>query len=238
MIASAAPNPLASPPAGLGLSAAVAADLERLFADAPALRKSGPDPEVREPRRRRARSRPAEGRSLRHAGVGALAGAVLVGLLAGLVLQRPAPKAAEAKATAPPTYAGVYPEGMPAAAPLRPPTALIQPVSVTAPPAQNAAPARKPRAAKGQACGRRCGYDQVLAADRRLRQTYDEAVRAGVPRAVLRDYRDDWSRARRRSSDDPRKLVARYADLRTELERQTARQLRRRAAERISMAER
>jgi hypothetical protein len=225
----------AAPAAGQSLSVTVAADLERVFAEAPALRRSDADRARDEPGRRR-RRRSAEAPGLRHAGAGVLAGAVLVGLLVGLVLQRPAPKAVEAAqpVQATPVYASAYPEGMPIATPLplaATPVEPVQPAVVAAPP-RPLPKARPPRrAAAGQACGRSCSYDEVMAADRRLRQSYREAVRAGVPHGVLVSYRDDWSRARRRS-DDPRALVARYGDLRADLERE----IRRRGDERVATA--
>lgn len=57
-----------------------------------------------------------------------------------------------------------------------------------------------------------------MAADRRLRRAYASAVRAGAPRSVLIDYRDDWQRLRRRAPREPRLVAARYDQMASELQ--------------------
>jgi uncharacterized protein YecT (DUF1311 family) len=62
-----------------------------------------------------------------------------------------------------------------------------------------------------------CMRPQVLDADRQLRDAYQEAVRAGVDRSVLSNYRRQWSKLRGRANSDPRSVTGGY--------RQMARQL-------------
>ena len=64
-----------------------------------------------------------------------------------------------------------------------------------------------------------CSYAQVDAADRRLRDAYDGAVRAGVPRGEIIAARDRWSAARHRAAHDPLGLVADYGDIADDLDR-------------------
>jgi len=84
--------------------------------------------------------------------------------------------------------------------------------------------AHPPRAS--HAC---CAYAEVDAADRRLRDAYDEAVRSGVPRGEIMAARDRWSVARRRGVHDPLGLVADYRDIADDLNRAS-----RRASSRVS----
>jgi len=56
-----------------------------------------------------------------------------------------------------------------------------------------------------------------MAADDRLRDAYDAAVRAGVDRRTLIDVRSDWKRLRGRANRDPQALIRGYALLTQEL---------------------
>jgi hypothetical protein len=70
-------------------------------------------------------------------------------------------------------------------------------------------------------CGadRHCDRREVLAADRRLRRAYAAAVKAGVARPVLVEYRDDWARLRRRAPREPARVVSGYGRMASALER-------------------
>lgn len=63
----------------------------------------------------------------------------------------------------------------------------------------------------------RCMRPQILAADRQLRDAYDDAVRAGVERQVLVHYRRQWSIMRQRAISDPRSVAAGYRQMAEEL---------------------
>ena len=65
-----------------------------------------------------------------------------------------------------------------------------------------------------------------MAADDRLRDAYQAAVRAGVDRNTLVDVRGDWKRLRGRANRDPQALIRGYALLTQEL-RAEARRVRR-----------
>lgn len=57
-----------------------------------------------------------------------------------------------------------------------------------------------------------------MAADARLRHAYADAVDAGVPRPILRDYRNRWSSLRRRAPAQPDLVTSRYHELAAELD--------------------
>jgi hypothetical protein len=228
------------------LSSVVAADLEAVFLKAPSLRKnagSADDLAARTPVRRKIFAFP-EKRTSRSspATLGVIAAAALVGLGAGAMMKRSVASAA-GPATAAQTVPSYYVSTLPApppirldAEPIRMPVAASAPIiSETGAQASKAKakPARTTKAAaasrsrtedSGAACGQSrrsanaCRYDQVLAADRRLRQVYQRAVRAGVSHAVLVDYRDAWSQASRRAAKNPQSAVRRYEALGEELE--------------------
>ena len=50
-----------------------------------------------------------------------------------------------------------------------------------------------------------------------MRDAYDDAVRAGVPRDILVDVRSDWKRLRGRANRDPQALIRGYSLLTQEL---------------------
>lgn len=60
----------------------------------------------------------------------------------------------------------------------------------------------------------------VIQADRHLRNVYETAIRRGVPRAVLIDYRDRWADLRERDTDDPVRLIQSYGALAYDLGRE------------------
>jgi hypothetical protein len=63
-----------------------------------------------------------------------------------------------------------------------------------------------------------------MAADARLRRAYAAAERAGVANAALADYRDEWSRLRRRAPRQPALVAARYRRMAAELNHMAARE--------------
>lgn len=64
-----------------------------------------------------------------------------------------------------------------------------------------------------------CIYRDVTIADARLRSAYDHAYRSGVPRSTLTSALEEWSRARRRATDDPDGTIERYERLTETLDR-------------------
>jgi hypothetical protein len=62
----------------------------------------------------------------------------------------------------------------------------------------------------------------VILADRHLRAVYEGAIRRGVPRGVLTDYRDRWADLRERDTDDPTRLIETYGALAYDLGRENA----------------
>jgi hypothetical protein len=78
----------------------------------------------------------------------------------------------------------------------------------------------------------RCAYPTVIAADRRLRDAYASATRAGVSRSVLVSYRSAWADLRPRASRDPGHVIDRYDTLTRDLTRMAQQQRGRRASER------
>lgn len=235
------PNLTPPPPAPLPdrreLSRAVRADLEEIF------RPVTPSAASRPPRVRTFAGRSAEARERSPARWGALAAAALLGVAAGaLMVQPPIPgrPAPVAQAPAALTVASVAPAPAPAPAsapgpaipwPEPPPTAA--PAKIQAQPTKAAAPrAAKPKPAKavarksGSRCEglrgdnrARCAYPAVIAADRRLRQAYASATRAGVPRATLVSYRNRWASLRHRADRDPGRVIAGYQDMAGDLRR-------------------
>jgi hypothetical protein len=65
----------------------------------------------------------------------------------------------------------------------------------------------------------RCAYPDVMAADRNLRAAYSRAVRAGVPRSTLVDYRSRWASLRHRADDQPAKVIYGYRAMARDLNR-------------------
>ncbi|MET0588508.1 MAG: hypothetical protein ABWZ75_08300 [Novosphingobium sp.] len=84
--------------------------------------------------------------------------------------------------------------------------------------------AKIPRSRDGS-CGRLEGMDlatcmrpQILDADRQLRTAYNDAVRAGVDRRVLANYRRQWSSLRKLAVSDPRDVSLGYRDIAQQLD--------------------
>jgi len=88
------------------------------------------------------------------------------------------------------------------------------------------APARKGRCDPG-ATSPWCLRGAVVEADDRLRDAYDNAVRAGVDRKTLVGIRSDWKRLRGRANREPQALIRGYALLTQELHAEARRAARR-----------
>lgn len=189
------------------LVGSVAHDLDHIFRAAP---PAAAVPAAPKARILGGRSLPRKAARASLASLGALIAAGLVGLSIGAVITRPpgppTPPTTQAPAPAPVQTAPVIVAQAPVPAP-EPAPAKAEP----APPAK-AAPPRRARSG-----GR--SYADMLAADRRLRRAYERAIRAGVPRATLASYRSRWASLRRRSSDEPARLIAGYASLASDLNR-------------------
>lgn len=63
-----------------------------------------------------------------------------------------------------------------------------------------------------------CGRDEVLRADANLRTAYQDAVTAGAPRSELVSIRNHWAHLRETQYSDPRRLLASYAALTSDLQ--------------------
>jgi len=86
--------------------------------------------------------------------------------------------------------------------------------------AQHVAPRRAKVANDRGPCGAmrrlwlaRCMRPQVLAADRELREAYENAVRAGVDRDMLVAYRNRWNRVRGDAVYDPTYVTATFQQM-------------------------
>jgi hypothetical protein len=170
--------------------------------------------------------------------VAALAG--LAGLGAGAFIIHAPPQPPPAPVLQP--VAQASPQTTPQAAPQTASVADSEPPLILAPPAREAAAAPairapRPRAALARAvrrepmpmaqpasCERNAAgsgcRDAVIQADRHLRNVYASAIRRGVPRAVLIDYRDRWADLRESGSDDPVHLIRGYGALAYDLGRE------------------
>ncbi len=144
-------------------------------------------------------------------GLGSFAAALLVGLSIGSLTAHDRPPAAPAQPAPPPA---VVASATPAPAPIVPVQAA--PVIQASPVPQAASRPESPRRAETPRGAR--GYGAVLAADRRLRDAYDRAARAGVDRPTLVSYRARWASLRRRASDEPPRLIHGYGALASDLE--------------------
>jgi hypothetical protein len=82
-------------------------------------------------------------------------------------------------------------------------------------------PAAQPASCEQDAEGDDCRV-AVIQADRHLRAVYESAIRRGVSRDVLVDYRDRWSDLRDRHTEDPSRLIESYGALAYDLGRETA----------------
>ena len=78
-------------------------------------------------------------------------------------------------------------------------------------PAQTAS--RNPGVCPASATEAWCRRAEVAAADDRLRNAYDEAVRAGIDRDILVGVRNDWARLRGRANREPAALIRGYGEL-------------------------
>jgi hypothetical protein len=87
------------------------------------------------------------------------------------------------------------------------------PIRLSVPTAQ---PASCEQDAEGDACRR-----AVIEADRHLRSVYESAIRRGVARGVLVDYRDRWADLRDRHTENPTRLIESYGALAYDLGRET-----------------
>lgn len=184
------------------LAGSVAHDLDHIFRAAP---PAAAVPAAPKARILGGRSLPRKAARASLASLGALVAAGLVGLSIGAVVTRPpgppSPPTTQAPAPAPAQAAPVIVAQAPAPAPAK-----------AEPAPAKAAPARRARSG-----GR--SYADMMAADRRLRRAYERAIRAGVPRATLASYRSRWASLRRRSSDEPARLIAGYGSLASDLNR-------------------
>lgn len=83
-------------------------------------------------------------------------------------------------------------------------------------PTPMAQPASCEQDAEGEECRR-----AVIDADRHLRAVYESAIRRGVSRGVLVDYRDRWADLRDQHTEDPTRLIESYGALAYDLGRET-----------------
>lgn len=202
------------------LSRAVAADMTDIFAGLRPVNPAAGESVVR-------RVSPRRGSRFKPATVGALLAAGLVGVSAGAMLERDDPavrQAAPVATAAIPPAPTKAPEPVPASQPA--PSAPIVQASAPepAPKVEKAVATRpKPKPKKAKARPTRASRAEVLAADRRLRRAYDRAIRAGVPRPVLVDYRNRWNRLRRTTWNEPAQLVRGYDRLERGLSQEAAR---------------
>lgn len=207
---------------GSSLARTVSADLEEIFAPAPF---DAPEP-TRSARVRTmgAVAKPAPSPS-RIAGLGAVAAALLAGVVLGSILLKPHPKAAPNVAPASAVTVALTPAPNPPIPSAPTPGAADLPAP---PPVVAKAPAPKPAAVarlQPKPAVRRAATSRnaVIAADRRLRRAYSDAVRAGVPRGILVAARNRWNATRRA---EPARLVAVYGALAADLERRAHRRRR------------
>ena len=82
-------------------------------------------------------------------------------------------------------------------------------------------PMAQPASCEQNAVGADCRH-AVIQADRHLRSVYETAIRRGVPRGTLVDYRDRWADLRDRNTDEPSRLIESYGALAYDLGRETA----------------
>jgi len=115
------------------------------------------------------------------------------------------------------------PTAQPRPKPVPPPKAELRHVPA---PKRSAAPLARHGHCPRFATEAWCLHGTIMAADDRLRDAYQAAVRAGVDRNTLVDVRSDWKRLRGRASRDPQALIRGYALLTQEL-RAEARRVRR-----------
>ena len=205
----------------LGDRPSVASELEAIFAPLPQIAPpAGPAASPRRPRSR------GTGLRLWLALLGAVALAALVGSLAFLTPRARQTPSSAAIATAPllPARQAVAAPPQPAQQP-RPVAHAPSKTRPAHPPEHKSEPKPKRAAAPPVHHGRCprfateawCLHGTITAADDRLRDAYQAAVRAGVDRDTLVDVRSDWKRLRGRANRDPQALIRGYALLTQEL---------------------
>jgi hypothetical protein len=223
-------DPLAAP-----VARAVAEDLEAIFPQDAPRPAAGRRRLKLEAGRERDAARRRRGLERRAASLGALVAAACLGLSAGaLVARTGAPLRSAPPSVSPGVPITVAQASLPSPGPLPeapavpPPSPAVAPLEAAQPAdpsaaAADAAPAA-PRHGKPARTARHHGRSAVLAADARLRRAYASAERAGVAYAVLADYRDEWSRLRRRAPRQPVLVAARYRQMAGELNHMAARE--------------
>jgi hypothetical protein len=82
-------------------------------------------------------------------------------------------------------------------------------------------PVAQPASCEQDVAGDDCRL-AVVQADRHLRAVYENAIRRGVSRDTLVDYRDRWADLRDRQTDNPTRLIESYGALAYDLGRETA----------------
>ena len=214
---SADPQPLSSVgEAGVWRPKAVADELESLFIHATG-RPSGPSGPVPPSPRVQALAHAApERRTGRAAALGGLVAAGLVGLAFGaLMVSPPSLRPARAPAAAPVAASLVAPTATPADV-----LAVAEPVLVIPQTEPGLVKARTLPSRAMSACGAaRCSHADLMAADRRLRKAYSRAVSAGVPRAVLVNYRNRWASLRHDAVYRPDRVANGYGAMTGDLNR-------------------
>ena len=192
----------------------MAEELESLFIEATGGWSTPADPP---PSRARTVVRaPAEARASRPA-IGALMAAGLVGIACGALLV-PAHSLRSATA-APPSMAA--PAAVPQAAPSI--LAVAEPVRIAPAAAPRLVRTTAPRLAVTACRHARCTHAELLAADQRLRRAFSRAVDAGVPRAVLVDYRNRWASLRHDAVYRPNRVATGYGAMAGDLNRLASR---------------
>lgn len=228
------------------IARAVAEDLEAIFPNAPPA-GAGHRLRVRRDHAHIARAPQPS----RLAAVGALVAAAFVGVAAGalLTLDRAPPSPLESAVSSPipgPLAPAAPPVADPllAAAPPLAPTPSALPAQIASGASPRVAGARKASVHKAsvhkaavhkatvhrissRTASKRARPAPALsmqAADARLRRAYMTAIRVGVPRDVLVDYRDEWERLRHRDPRQSSQVARRYVAMAGELDRVAKRQ--------------
>lgn len=222
--------PLTAQDSGVWQAKSVAEELETLFVRATGLPSGPPSPPALSARIRSVTPVAPERRVGRPAAVGALMAAGLVGLAVGVLLvsaqgpDRAAPTNRIAATVALPTAV------LAVADPITIPTQEPLTIPAQEPGRLDTARVAKPR---GPAfCGSaQCSHADLLAADRRLRKAYTRAISAGVPRAVLVNYRNRWASLRHDAVYRPNRVATGYSSMAGDLNRMADR---RRAVRRAS----
>jgi hypothetical protein len=237
------PGGLAAPVAG-----GVADDLHAIFPHAPpragtSQMRFG----LREVGRKRSPKRVAAAGAMIAAALGGLSAGAMLGRSPSTEIHRPKPASAPmtAQRQIAITVTGksqltsaVAPEGLPNPGPLAPPQLVRASIGpqTHAPVVKVKTRAKAPRSSRAQnrsyasqaptspapkaRCrGGECGYDDVMAADARLRRAYNSALSSGVSLPVMVGYRNEWSDLRKRASDQPERVVSRYNAMAGDLER-------------------